>query len=52
MRKPRRVFKREKKLARDMLGQIDSLTARWHLGFSEDELNVLRLALSRIRDGE
>ena len=47
-----RPLKRDRKVAADLLDQIEHLTARWHLNFSEVELTVIRRALASITSGK
>lgn len=41
------VKKSKRKVAAELVEQIDRLSARWHLSFSEVERNVIRDALAR-----
>jgi hypothetical protein len=47
-----RPLKRDRKVADDLLAQIENLTARWHFGFSTVELTVIRRGLERLAFGE
>lgn len=39
------IGKAKRKVAVDLISQIDHLIVRWHLGFSEVERNLIRKAL-------